>query len=63
MVVGLSCRLRDDDKRDPAVLDHLSSENEYTNAVMADTEKLQEVMYQEMRERIKETDQSAPLRY
>lgn len=34
-------RLRDDARKDSAVLSYLQSENEYTKAVMADTEKLQ----------------------
>ncbi len=34
-------RLRDDDRKDPKVLAHLTAENTYTEAVMADTKELQ----------------------
>ncbi|GAB4817223.1 hypothetical protein N2152v2_004269 [Parachlorella kessleri] len=55
--------LRDDDRKDPQVIEHLKAEAAYTKAVLADTEALQEVLYQEMRGRIQEADQSAPIRY
>lgn len=54
--------LRDDDRKDPAVLAHLEAENAYTKAVLADTEALQETLYKEMRGRIQEADRSAPQR-
>jgi len=54
--------LRDDARKNKRVLEHLSSENAYTKAVMADTESLQEVLYKEMRGRIQEADQSVPER-
>lgn len=38
------------------------AEAEYTKAVMADTEELQASLFKELRGRIQETDQSAPLR-
>lgn len=41
----------------------LQAEAEYCKAVLADTEALQEKLYQEMRGRIQEADQSAPVRY
>jgi oligopeptidase B len=51
--------------RDPGALDaeiraHLEAENAYTNAVMADTETLQETLFAEMKGRIKEDDSSVP---
>ncbi|KAI3426332.1 hypothetical protein D9Q98_008705 [Chlorella vulgaris] len=55
--------LRDDDRADPDVLAHLEAEAAYAKAVLADTEGLQEQLYREMRGRIQEADQSAPLRY
>ncbi|GAQ79408.1 Prolyl oligopeptidase family protein [Klebsormidium nitens] len=54
--------LRDDKREDPEVLSHIQAENEYTQAVMADSKDLQETLYKEMRGRIKEEDQSVPLR-
>ena len=47
---------------DEAVLDHLRSENAYTEAVLAEVAALQEALYEEIRSRIKETDLSVPVR-
>lgn len=49
-------------KENPEVIQYLVQENEYTEAVMAPTQALQESLYQEMRGRIKETDLSVPER-
>ncbi|CAD7697011.1 unnamed protein product [Ostreobium quekettii] len=54
--------MRDDERKDPAVLDHLKRENDYAKAAMADSEGLQEELFREMKGRIKEDDQSAPQR-
>ncbi|MEX2604926.1 MAG: hypothetical protein WD361_12010, partial [Gracilimonas sp.] len=48
------------DTQTQKVLDYLNSENEYTDLVMKDTEKLQEKLYEEIVGRIKETDESLP---
>jgi oligopeptidase B len=50
------------DKNDPAVLAYLNAENDYTNAVLRDTEPFQEKLYQEMLGRILQTDLSVPYR-
>jgi oligopeptidase B len=42
------------------VVEYLQAENNYYSALMADTEKFQEVLYTEMRSRIKEQDESVP---
>jgi oligopeptidase B len=47
---------------DPEVIAYLEAENRYTREVMRHTEGLQELLYQEMRARIKETDLSVPER-
>ena len=47
-------------KDDPAVMEYLTAENTYTDAVMKPTEELQAALYQEMRARIKEDDTSVP---
>lgn len=47
---------------DPAVLDYLKAENEYTQEMLRSTEALQEQLYGELRGRIKEQDESAPVR-
>ena len=61
--------LRDDNwqevMRDTSVLQadiraHLDAENAYTEAVMAPTAALQEILYQEIRGRIREDDSSVP---
>ncbi len=54
-----------DAMRDPATLPadiraHLEAENAYTKSVMADTDALQETLFQEMKARIKEDDSSVP---
>jgi oligopeptidase B len=49
-------------RQDPRVLEYLDAENRYADAIMRDTEGLQEQLYQEMRGRIKETDLSVPER-
>ncbi|MBK7093103.1 MAG: S9 family peptidase [bacterium] len=50
------------DKSDPDVMDYLDAENDYTVAMMKDTEALQEKLYNELVGRIKETDLSVPER-
>ena len=47
---------------DPEVRAYLEAENRYTQAVMRSTEALQEQLYREMRGRIQEQDQTAPVR-
>ncbi|MFA6236669.1 MAG: S9 family peptidase [Bacteriovorax sp.] len=48
------------DKKNEKVIDYLKAENAYTELGMRDTLNLQEKLYQEMRKRIKEEDQSVP---
>lgn len=52
--------LRERENRE--VIDYISAENKYTEEVMAHTEELQETLYKEMVSRIKETDQSVPIK-
>jgi len=54
--------MRSDSRDDKHVLAHLKAENEYVKAVLSDTEGLQTTIFKEMKGRIQETDQSAPLR-
>jgi oligopeptidase B len=44
-----------------AVLDYLKAENEYTNKMMAGTQDLQSKLFNEMKARIKEKDESVPV--
>jgi len=49
------------ERDNPAVLAYLEAENSYTAAMLAHTEPLQGTLYEEMKSRIKETDESVPV--
>ena len=51
------------DRENPEVIDYLNRENAYTDAVMAPTEALQTELYNEIKGKIKEDDQSVPYFY
>lgn len=57
-----ACRLRDDERKSPAVLSYLKEENAYTAEAMSDTQQLQDELYREMRARIQEADISVATR-
>lgn len=48
------------DRKDPEVLEYLAAENNYLDQVMAHTASFQESLFQEMKGRIKEQDESVP---
>ncbi len=48
------------DRENPEVINYLNSENEYLNSVMKSTEELQKQLFEEMKRRIKEDDQTVP---
>lgn len=48
------------ERENPEVLAYLKAENEYTEAKMAHTKDLQEKLFQEIKGRIKQTDESVP---
>ena len=48
---------------DPAVMEYLKAENDYLEEVMHHTEPLQEQLFEEMKARIKEDDESAPIKH
>jgi oligopeptidase B len=50
------------DREDPAVIELLNAENDYTATVMRDTEELQQELFEEIKARILETDLSVPTR-
>lgn len=50
------------DKENPEVIKYLEDENAYTATKLSSTNELQEELYQEMKSRIKEEDQSLPTR-
>jgi oligopeptidase B len=48
------------DRENPEVIDYLSAENSYLKEVMKPTESLQKQLFEEMKGRIKEQDESVP---
>ncbi|HEY5948010.1 MAG TPA: S9 family peptidase [Kofleriaceae bacterium] len=52
--------LRDDARKDPAVLAYLAAENQYAAAVLGSRKQLEDTLFAEMRSRIKEDDSSVP---
>ena len=50
------------ERENPDVVSHIKAENEYCDAVMTHTAKLQEELFSEMKARIKEEDESVPTR-
>jgi oligopeptidase B len=48
------------ERDNPAVLEYLNKENEYTDHILKDNKELQEKLYQEIIGRIKQTDMSVP---
>ena len=51
------------EKKNPAVIAHLESENAYTTAMMKHTEALQEKLYNEILSHIKQTDVNVPYKW
>lgn len=49
------------EREDPATIDYLEAENDYAKEVMAHTQPLQETLFQELKTRIQETDQTVPV--
>jgi oligopeptidase B len=52
--------MRDPAKLDPAIRTYLEAENDYTDRALADTDGLQEILFGEMKGRIKADDSSVP---
>ena len=48
------------ERENPEVIAHLESENAYKEAVMKHTEPLQEKLYEEIKSKIKQEDESVP---
>ena len=51
------------DRENPEVIDYLNKENDYYNAVTANTKGFQTALFEEMKGRIKEDDESVPYLY
>jgi oligopeptidase B len=51
------------DREDPALLEYLKAENDYLEEVMQHTQPLQKLLFEEMKARIKEDDESAPIKH
>jgi oligopeptidase B len=54
--------MRDDERKDEKVLNHLKAENDYLKTVMNHTENFQEKLYDEIVGRIKKDDTSVPVK-
>ena len=54
--------LRDDTRKNPAMLAYLQAENAYADALLAPTRPVQDAMYGEIVARIKQDDASVPFR-
>jgi oligopeptidase B len=52
--------LRDDTRKDPAVLGYLEAENQYSAAILGPYKQLEDTLFSEMRGRVKEDDTSVP---
>jgi len=50
------------ERENPEVIDYLNAENEYFNKMTAHTSKFQEDLFEEMKSRIKEDDESVPFK-
>ena len=50
-------------REDPEVIDYLERENDYNEKVTIHTKEFQKKLFEEMKGRIKETDQSVPYKY
>ena len=55
--------LKDVDRKDPDVLEHLETENRVTDSHLQETEDLQKEIYDEFIGRLKEADSSVPFLY
>jgi oligopeptidase B len=53
--------LRDDTRKDPAVLAYLDAENQYARAILGPHKQLEDTLFAEMRARIKEDDSTVPM--
>jgi len=52
--------MRDDERKDPAVIAHLNAENAYTDHQLAHTVQLQATLFDELKGRIQKDDDSVP---
>src|SRR5439155_23187683 len=49
------------DRDDPAVIAHLEAENDYADAVLSSQASLRDRIFDEIKARVEETDESAPV--
>lgn len=54
--------MRDDERQDPEILQHLEQENQYAETVLKRTEASQEQLFEEIKSRIAKDDNSVPVR-
>ncbi len=55
--------MRDDNRQDQKIIDHLIAENKYTEQMLKPGEQLRDTLYEEMISRMKQDDQSVPYTY
>ncbi len=55
--------MRDDNRQDQKIIDHLIAENKYTEQMLKPGEQLRDTLYEEMIGRMKQDDQSVPYAY
>lgn len=54
--------MRDDERKDPEVINYLEAENAYTDAMLAHTKALQTTLFEELKGRIQKDDDSVPIK-
>ncbi|WP_390519436.1 S9 family peptidase [Vibrio fortis] len=54
--------MRDDERQDPEILQHLEQENQYAETILKHTEESQEQLFEEIKGRIAKDDNSVPVR-
>ena len=55
--------MRDMERKDPEIISHLEAENTYTKERLKHTDSLQKELFNELKGRIKQTDESVPYFY
>lgn len=53
--------MRDDERKDPKILEHLNQENLYADHMLSDSKDLQDKIFEEINSRLKKDDSTVPL--
>ncbi len=54
--------MRDDNRQDPQIINHLKAENEYCSQVLAPQKELQDTLFNELKDRIVKDDSTVPVK-